>query len=359
MSLTAIDLFAGAGGLSLGLRDSGWDIVASFENNQEACATYAKNFSATKLHCANVQSINFAQYKGVDLVVGGPPCQPFSVAGKQLATQDLRNMIPEFIRAVQEIRPKAFLMENVAGLLTSKHVKYSASVVQTLESLGYNVFVKVLCAYDYGVAQRRNRVFFVGMKKKYDYYFGFPVSSHGCTAYPHITAGEVLSNTPEDEPNMAKVTYAKNPVLRLSPFAGMLVNGQGRPIDLQGACHTIPATAGGNRTHIIDEYGVLLEYHRLLLEGNAPRVGNVEGVRRLTVRESARIQSFPDSFIFTGKKSAQYRLVGNAVPPKLAEALGKSLYASLQTAFDASLHSLVGAMRIRSNLLGQAEFVAL
>ncbi len=359
MSLTAIDLFAGAGGLSLGLRNSGWDIVASFENNPEACSTYTKNFSSTKLHCVDVQSVNFAKYKGVDLVVGGPPCQPFSVAGKQLATQDLRNMIPEFVRAVQEVNPKAFLMENVAGLLTSKNIKYSTSIIQSLENLGYNVFTKILCAYDYGVAQRRNRVFFVGMKKDSDYCFGFPVPSHGPNAYPYVTAKDALFNVPKDEPNTAKVTYAKNPVLRPSPFAGMLVNGQGRPIDLQGACHTIPATAGGNRTHIIDESGILLEYHRLLLKGNAPRVGNVEGVRRLTARESARIQSFPDSFIFTGKKSAQYRLVGNAVPPKLAEALGRTLYTSLQMSFDSSAHSLAGVIRVQSDLIGRAKLIGL
>jgi DNA (cytosine-5)-methyltransferase 1 len=358
MTFTAIDLFSGAGGLSSGLEASGWKMVASFELDSEACITYKKNFPEAELHSVDVQSVDFKKYKGVDLVAGGPPCQPFSVAGKQLATKDPRNMVPQFVRAVREIKPKAFLMENVAGLLTAKHRGYSVNVASSLEELGYKVFVKVLCAYDYGVPQRRNRVFFVGIRKGEFGSFGYPLPTHGENAVrPYVTSGEALLNVPEDTPNNAKVTYAKKPVLRPSPYAGMLVNGQGRPINLNGPCHTIPATAGGNRTHIVDENGVLVDYHQSLMAGALPREGQVEGVRRLTVRESARIQSFADDFIFTGKRSAQYRLVGNAVPPLLAKAVGKAVHDSLCDEIELSRYTLTGSFKLEYDMIGRGNFL--
>lgn len=158
----------------------------------------------------------------------------------------------------------------------------------------------------------------------------FPRPTHGPRgASSFVAASEALRNSPVDEPNRAIVTYAKNPVLRPSPFAGMLVNGGGRPINLSQPSQTIPASAGGNRTHIVDEKGVLLKYHSHLMRGGATRSGLVENVRRLTLRESARIQSFPDHYQFLGEKSAQYRQVGNAVPPKLALAIAEELRKAL------------------------------
>ncbi len=326
--LKAIELFAGAGGLSLGLHLSGWELLTAIEFDTRAANTYKHNFPNTNIIQSDVRDINFTKYLGIDLVAGGPPCQPFSVAGKQLANADSRNMVPEFIRAIREAKPRAFLMENVAGLLTKKHKHYVAWIVSQFQELGYTTYINLLDAASYGVAQHRKRVFFVGVQK--DISYSFPTPSHGPnTLKPFVTAFQALTDTPFDEPNNAKVTYAKRPILRPSPWAGMLVNGKGRPINLNEPSRTIPASAGGNRTHILDPDKVLFNYHSHLRSGGKPRVGTVTGVRRLTVRESARLQSFPDTFHFTGARTNQYKQVGNAVPPLLAKAVGESLISGI------------------------------
>jgi DNA (cytosine-5)-methyltransferase 1 len=324
----AIDIFSGAGGLSTGLHMAGWNVVAALEIEENAAETYKKNFPSTNVMNTDVSKVDFKQFQGIDLLAGGPPCQPFSVAGKQQAAADSRDMVPQFIRAVKEAKPKAFLMENVRGLVTAKHRTYAMSALHQLEQLGYSVYWTVLDAASYGTPQHRERVMFVGLPK--NTFFNFPRPIHGSSSpLPYITVQQALTNVPQDMPNNAIVTYAKKPVLRLSPWAGLYVNGQGRPLNMNAPSLTIPASAGGNRTHILDSEGTLLEYHRYLMNGGKPRSGTVEGVRRLTVRESARLQSFPDSYIFTGTKSRQYNQVGNAVPPLLAKAIGSAIQKAL------------------------------
>lgn len=329
MNPTAVDLFAGAGGLSLGLHTAGWDVVASVEWDTWASQTYQANFPGTQMF-SDVQEVDFHSFSGIDLIAGGPPCQPFSVAGKQLASDDPRDMVPQFVRAVQEARPRAFLMENVPGLLTQRNISYTKKAVAQLEDLGYTVRYKKLIASHYGVPQDRERVFFIGVRG--DSPFVFPNATHGLnTLKPFVSVANALKDVPNCDPNRAIVTYARNPILRPSPWAGMLVNGQGRPLNLDAPSLTIPATAGGNRTHILDEQGVLLAYHAELMKGGSPKDGVVTGVRRLNLRESARLQSFPDSFTFIGAKTRQYMQVGNAVPPLLAEAVAKALHKFLFT----------------------------
>jgi DNA (cytosine-5)-methyltransferase 1 len=324
---TCIDLFAGAGGLSLGLKMAGWKTLLASDFDPHACATYRRNFEGVEVLEGDVRAADWTSLRGkVDLVTGGPPCQPFSVAGNQRAHQDERDMLPEFVRAVREIRPNLFLMENVAGLTSSRHLPYFEKKLGELEKLGYELHFQVLNAADYGVAQDRLRVIVLGGLKGKP---AFPAKTHGIGRHPFIGAGDVLLGAPVDEPNRAIVTYAKNPVLRPSPWAGMLVNGGGRPIDFEKPSQTIPASAGGNRTHIIDQHGILFDYHAHLQSGGAPRSGLVQRVRRLTVRESARIQSFPDHFEFVGQRSAKYRQVGNAVPPLLGKAVGEALLGAM------------------------------
>lgn len=326
--MKVLDLFSGAGGLSLGLHNAGWEVVAAIEYDKYATATYQANFPDTQVIQADIKSVDFSKWRGkVELVAGGPPCQPFSVAGNQRAAYDERDCVPDFIRAVEAILPTAFVMENVPGLTTLRHQPYLQNILAQFEQLGYVVTKTILNAADFGVPQFRRRLFIVGLKVGG---FNFPKPTHGSARLlPYVTAGEALRNTPPDRQNTAIVSYAKKPVLRPSPYAGMLVNGGGRPINLDEPSQTIPATAGGNRTHIVDEAGVFLEYHHYLLSGGTPREGLVQGVRRLTVRESARIQSFPDTFAFTGPSSALYRQVGNAVPPRLAQVVGHCLFESL------------------------------
>lgn len=320
---TCIDLFSGAGGLSLGLKMAGWNALVASDFDGTACSTYRYNFPGTDVIEGDVRNIDWTSLRGkVDLIAGGPPCQPFSVAGNQRAFQDNRDMLPEFVRAVREIKPSLILMENVAGLTTTKNLPYLQIKLDELRELGYAVHFQVLNAANYGVAQDRLRVIVLGSMTSLP---PFPKATHGTKSKPYVSARDALTGVPPDEPNRAIVTYAKNPIIRPSPWAGMLVNGGGRPINLSEPAQTIPASAGGNRTHIIDPDGVLLEYHAQLLAGGKPRQGLVPHVRRLTVRESARIQSFPDSFTFLGQKSATYRQIGNAVPPILGKAIGKAL----------------------------------
>lgn len=327
---TAIDLFSGAGGLTRGLHEAGWGTVLAVEVDANISATYAQNFPDVKLIRQDIAQVSFEGLRGkVRLVAGGPPCQPFSVAGHQRAAFDPRDGIPHYARAVEEILPDAFLIENVAGLAARRHNQYLFAVVSKLERLGYHVAFDVMDAADYGVPQHRRRLFVVGIRHQT---FEFPEPTHGPkVGKPYVTAREALKSAPIDLPNTAIVTYAKKPVLRPQPFDGMLVNGGGRPINLDEPCQTIPASAGGNRTHIVDECGFLSEYHAYLMDGGEPRSGVVKGVRRLTVNESARIQSFPDQHAFLGTQSSRYRQVGNAVPPVLARAVGAALLRQLST----------------------------
>jgi DNA (cytosine-5)-methyltransferase 1 len=329
--MKAIDLFCGAGGLSLGLKRAGWDVVASVEYDFYASATHRNNFPECEHFECDIQTMDWRSYNGkIDLVAGGPPCQPFSVSGKQQGQSDTRDMVPEFLRAVAEIGPRAFVMENVKGLTLEKFKPYLLETIGKFEGLGYLVSYMVLNSADYGVPQQRERVFVVGLK---DHRFSFPEKTHGRFLRPWMTVADAISNAPQDEPNTAKIVYCKNPVLRKSPYAGLLLNGKGRPLNLNAPSLTIPASAGGNRTHLIDRDGVLLRYHAELMRGGSPRVGEVPGCRRLTVRESARIQSFPDDFLFLGPKSKQYSQIGNAVPPLLAEVVTKRIKETLTTIY--------------------------
>lgn len=323
--MRAIDLFSGAGGLSLGLRMAGWDVVSAVDYDSAALDTHAHNMPGVEHYWGDIRDVSFKKYRNsVDLVAGGPPCQPFSVSGKQLGNDDLRDMVPEFVRVVDEVKPKAFLLENVHGLATTRFLPYLETKLQELRGLGYSVVWRVLNAADYGVPQKRLRLIVVGLRGKKE--FLFPEPTHGADKKkPHKSVSKALLKCPEDEPNRARVVYAKNPILRRSPYAGMLLNGKGRPLDLDAPSFTIPASAGGNRTHILDPEGVIRNYHAHLMRGGKPRKGDVEGCARLTVRQSARLQTFPDNFEFIGRRNQCYSQIGNAVPPVFAAAVAKQL----------------------------------
>lgn len=326
--MNIIDLFSGPGGLSIGLRRSGLNVLANVELNRDAMETYAAHDPSATHFNEDVRGISFEKYRGkVDIVVGGPPCQPFSIGGLRKGNTDERDMIPEFIRCLKEVQPEAFLMENVPGLIFKKARPYFDSVLAQLSDCGYRLNWAVLNSADYGVPQKRKRLIVMGSKS---IQLRFPAPSHGPgTDKNHISAFEVLGNTPIGESPKCPVKFAKYPDLRPSPYAGHVYNGGGRPLDPQGPCHTILASSGGYKTHWIDTQGIAPKYHAHLRAGGEPWEGEVPGARRLSVEECALIQTFPKDMCFVGKRSSQYKQVGDAVPPDLAFVLGRSLYFQL------------------------------
>lgn len=328
--LTSVDLFAGPGGLTLGLERAGFECVMAVEFEADACKTFKSHHPNTDLRDTDIATVDFRSLRGeIDLVAGGPPCQPFSSGGKRLAANDPRNGIPQFIRAISEIRPRAVLMENVPGLAAGPKREYlEDEVVTKLEALGYQVSWRILNAADYGVPQKRRRLILVGLL---DGQFAFPAATHGPTApNPWVPSGTAVSKTKVyGTPNPSIVTYAKNPSLRPDPYHGMVYNGGGRPLDLSKPSPTVLASAGGNKTPWVDTQGIVVPYHQHLMNGGKPRTGQVPGARRITTEEAALLQSFPPDVQFAGTRSSQYTQIGNAVPPLLAEAVGRAIASAL------------------------------
>lgn len=320
--LTSIDLFCGAGGLSLGLRAAGFTSVLAIDSDSNACESYREAIEDGPVFCGDVHKVNFRKWRGVDLVAGGPPCQPFSTGGHRKGSGDARDLLPEFVRAVLETMPRAFLLENVPGLASAVHQPYLAQVLAPLFAAYHISGPHILNAADYGVPQSRRRFIMVGLLNS-----NFRMPSRD--AANHVPAGAILTKRAAGEPNYSKVVYAKTPDLRPSPYHGQLFNGGGRPINLDLPAPTILASAGGNKTHFIDVGGRVPPYHRHLMRGGKPRVGELPNARRLTVLESALLQTFPADMRFFGSRSSQYTQVGNAVPPRLAEVIGEAISSQL------------------------------
>lgn len=322
--MKGLDLFSGPGGMTLGFKRSGITPIVCVEKRKDAVETYTAHTPDAEHFCEDIRSFSFSKYAGkIDVVYGGPPCQPFSTGGLRRATGDARNMFPEFLRAVKQVQPSAFVAENVPGLASKRTIGYLAELLHDLGALGYTVSWRVLAGVDYGLPQKRKRLFIVGFKERE---FWFPRPTHGPTTNkPYIVSGSILSHDPIGEPPDCPVVFAKFPDPRRSPYAGHVYNGGGRPVNLDDACHTILAAAGGYKTHWIDTQDVAPEYTAHLLDGGEPWVGVVPGARRMTVEESALIQTFPKDMFFAGARSSQFRQVGDAVPPDLAEVVGNAV----------------------------------
>lgn len=317
MSITAVDLFAGAGGLSLGMKAAGVSSAMAVELMPDAAATYRGIFPDAEVRQQDIRSLSFRYWRGVDLVAGGPPCQPFSVGGLRRGSDDGRDFLPEFVRAVLEIRPKAFIMENVPGL--ASFGAYLDAVLAPLRGLYRISQPQVVNAADYGVPQTRRRLVVIGSRDHL--HFSLPPGS----PEGRLPSGSVLTSHPRGQPNPSKIIYAKRPDLRPNPYHGHLFNGGGRAIDLEKPAPTILAAAGGNKTHFLDLENRVPSYHRHLQSGGAPYVGELPGARRLTILESAALQSFPDGVSFAGSRSSQYTQIGNAVPPRMAQFIAEAV----------------------------------
>ena len=338
--MNTIDLFSGPGGLSIGLKRAGYRIRANVEINRDAMETYVSHDANAVHYNGDVREISFEQYRGsIEIVVGGPPCQPFSIGGLRKAHKDKRDMIPEFIRCLTECQPDAFIMENVPGLIQRQTRPYFDQALSKLSACGFQINWAVLNSADYGVPQKRKRLFVLGSRTMQ---LRFPAATHGTqTGNRHLSAFDAIGEDPIGEAPNCPVKFAKFPDLRPSPYAGQVYNGGGRPIDPNGPCHTILASAGGYKTHWFDTQDVAPEYHAHLKAGGKPREGEVPGARRMSVEESALVQTFPRGMVFAGRKSSQYTQVGDAVPPDLAFAIGRSVIEQLNGC--AAAHPLLNA----------------
>ncbi|WP_175890336.1 DNA cytosine methyltransferase [Burkholderia cepacia] len=342
---TAIDLFSGAGGLALGLKKSGFDLRAAVEADKWAARTYRKNLGSHLLEVdihklAVADLLEFAQLAPgeCDLLAGGPPCQGFSVQ-RRGADEDPRNdLVLEFLRCVEGVKPRIFLMENVSGLMSKRGRPFLEAVVSKARELGYVVHQAKLEAADYGVPQLRKRVILVGeMPRDGESYFQFPdpnVSEEG-----YKTVREAIADLPSPPPDGALHAEIANHAreARLSALNRERLQhippGGGRedlPEHLQLPCHI------NNPSHRhVDVYG-RLEWDRPSGTITARfdsftrgRFAHPVEHRSLTLREGARLQTFPDDFHFEGNREEVAKQIGNAVPPLLAEALGKALMRTL------------------------------
>lgn len=346
--LRAVSLFSGAGGMDVGFENAGIDIVLANELSSDAAATYEANHPRCTMINDDINNIieSLSAYEGMDLVFGGPPCQGFSIAGKMNPDDARSKLIFTFLEAVEKIKPKVFVMENVKALAKlDKWKSIRERYLKGAADLKYSCCFYVLNASDYSVPQKRERVFFIGVQ-------GNALDKQ--RLYQLITRNSVKSAPvrdillplgkagTEDNPMtcVAKINFCARPVMRKSPYAGMYFNGQGRPIDINGYANTLPASMGGNKTPFIDEdylYGdasdnFIENYHKGLLEGTiTPAYGEApRRLRRITIKEAAKIQTFPDSYVFCGKPAAVYKQIGNAVPCKMAEAVASAVIAYIQ-----------------------------
>lgn len=309
--LTSLELCAGAGGQALGLEQAGFLHEGLVEIDSHCCNTLRLNrpnwnVSETDLRLFKERASDF---KGVDLVAGGLPCPPFSVAGKQLGEKDERNLFPDAIDVIDAIRPRAVMIENVRGFLSAVFEDYRGEIAGKLRKLGYVTDWRLLNASDYGVPQLRPRVIIVAIRKENADAFNWPQPN------PHnpLTVGEAL-------------------------YGLMKENGwKGAKAWMERANEIAPTIVGGSKKHGGPDLGptrakqawAALGINAHTLAEEAPDASFV-GMPRLTVPMVARIQGFPEDWQFTGKKTAAYRQVGNAFPPPVARAVALNLATALK-----------------------------
>lgn len=309
--LTCVEICAGAGGQALGLAMAGFVHVALVEYEQEYCNVLKANRPEWNVICADVHKFDGHPYEGVDLLAGGVPCPPFSVAGKQLGKDDERDLFPEAIRLIREIRPRAVMLENVRGFLDSGFEEYRDHIFTEIKKLGYVTHIKLLNASDYGVPQLRPRVVIVGIRK----------DQAGAFEYPQ--------EHPRESPTVGETLCDL-----------MSQNGwKGAKKWAEGADRIAPTLVGGSKKHGGPDLGPTRAknaWAELGVDGkgiaNEAPEQDFDGMPRLTSRMMARIQGFPDTWTFGSKKTIACRMIGNAFPPPVAQAVGIEIRRCLENA---------------------------
>ena len=299
----SLELCAGAGGQALGLERAGFEHAGLVELDPHACNTLRLNRPKWTVHEEDLNAFDGRLYKGIDLLAGGFPCPPFSIAGKQLGANDERDLFPAGLRIIDEIRPKAVMIENVRGILSPSFAGYRAAIDDQLKSMGYQTFWKLINTAEFGVSQVRQRVIIVAVRKPYAADFCWPK----------------IGKAP---PNIGKL---------LADLMGS--NGWRGVEQWRRLANTIaPTIVGGSKKHGGPDLGPTrarkawaeLGVNGISIADAAPDA-QFEGMPRLTVQMVARIQGFPDDWRFWGKKTAAYRQVGNAFPPPAAFAVARAI----------------------------------
>ena len=307
---TCLEICAGAGGQALGLEMAGFEHVALVEYESEYCEALLRNRPEWNVICGDVKDFSGKPFEGkIDLLAGGVPCPPFSKAGKQLGSEDERDLFPEAIRLISEIKPKAVMLENVRGFLDPVFKDYRESILAQISALGYKITIKLLHSSDYGVPQLRPRVVIVGIRN----------DIQGTFNYPEQLAG--------DPPTVAST------LLDL-----MKANGwRGADSWAKEASKIAPTVVGGSKKHGGPDLGparARKAWAELGIDGmgvaSDPPEPDFVGKPKLTPRMIARIQGFPDEWNFAQGKTKSCRMIGNAFPPPVAKAVGIQILKTLE-----------------------------
>lgn len=354
--LKIIDLFAGVGGISSGFKRAGFEVIAANEYKPEIANTYIKNHPGTRMIISDITKVKSKDLLNgkydIDVIVGGPPCQGFSMAGRRIRggegafLNDPRNeLFKEFVRIVKEIKPKVFVMENVAAMLNIHGGAVKDEIIKKFKEIGYETRVHVLLAAEYGVPQMRKRAVFIGNRIGVNPEEFFPEKTHGPNnKKPYVTIADSIFDLPKIESGLGKFESEYGPTKKLTEYQKerrgknkklhnhqatqhdpriieMLKNikeGEGRsslPKELQ--TKSVHSGAFGRLDKNKPAYTITTRF-------DTPSVGRVTHPsqhRALTPREAARIQSFDDDFVFYGSKSSVGIQIGNSVPPLLAQAI--------------------------------------
>ncbi len=340
---TVLDLFCGCGGMSLGFEMAGFDVELAIDNWEDALVTYRKNHKRVKTVNGDLSTLKPEDVElkyninNIDVIIGGPPCQGFSVAGKRIINDDRNKLYKSFVRFVEHFRPKAFVMENVPNILSIGDGVIKDTILKDFTRLGYSVCCSVLTASDYGTPQNRRRAVFVGQKEELS--FTFPERS----IKEPVTTEEAISDLPEGSLDDG----SDYPSIPRSDYQRMIRRGATKLYNHQITIHTAETQRiiamvpdGGNYKCLPKEMWNLRKVHIAWTRMNSKKpcftidTGHRHHFhykfnRIPTVRESARIQSFPDNFIFVGSRTSQNRQVGNAVPPLMAKAIAEQLMKEL------------------------------